>query len=98
MRDRSADVSIESTNAETIKTILSSKINKGTYFIVIIGKFTQHCDWVKWEIAKAKELKKKIIAIKTNPKNQAPDELYGAGASWVHSFRLNIINNAISKA
>jgi hypothetical protein len=97
MRDHSADVSVNSTDATTIKRVVTKKINEGTYFIVIVGKATKKCEWVKWEIIKAKELKKKIIAIKTKPEHPAPKELYGSGAVWAYSFRPNSINNAISK-
>ncbi|MEO5644204.1 MAG: TIR domain-containing protein [Bacteroidia bacterium] len=98
MRDYSADVSIDSTEGAVIKRIISTKINKGNYFVVLVGKETRKCEWVKWEIAKAKELKKKIVAVKIDRCNETPDELYGAGAAWALSFKLESINNAIKKA
>lgn len=98
MRDQSADLSVNSLDASTIKRSISAKINKGNYFIVLVGKTTRKCEWVKWEIEKAKELKKKIIAVKLDRRNKAPDELYGAGAKWAYCFKLNAISNAINKA
>ncbi|MDQ3109574.1 MAG: TIR domain-containing protein [Bacteroidota bacterium] len=97
MRDYSADISIGSTEASVIKRAISTKINKGNYFIVIVGKSTHKCQWVKWEIAKAKELNKKIIAVKIDRRIPAPDELYRSGVSWAYTFRLNSISNAIAK-
>jgi hypothetical protein len=98
MRDLSADVSVHSTDASTIKRIISTKINKGNYFVVLVGPETHTCEWVKWEITKAKELKKKIVAVKIDRRHEAPEELYGAGAAWAYSFKLSAINNAIEKA
>jgi len=38
--DHSADVSIQSTNAEAIKRALSAKINSATHFLCIVGAKT----------------------------------------------------------
>ena len=97
MRDQSADLSVNSAEAPVIKRILTEKIGQGNYFMVLIGKVTKKCEWVKWEIAKAKELEKKIIAIKIHPENKGPAELYGAGAAWALNFRLEAINAAMNK-
>lgn len=98
MRDISADISVHSTDASTIKRSISAKIRKGNYFIVLVGRKTRTCEWVKWEIEKAKELKKKIIAVKLDRRHEAPAELYGAGAAWAYCFKLDAISNAINKA
>jgi hypothetical protein len=97
MRDESADISVDSREAAVIKRVISAKINHGNYFIVIIGKSTRKCQWVRWEIAKARELKKKIVAVKIDRRIAAPDELYGAGAAWAYTFSLQSINNALAK-
>ncbi len=97
MRDHSADTSVHSMDETVIKRTISAKINRGKYFIVLIGKTTCKCPWVKWEIEKAKELKKKIIAVKLDRTNKTPDELYGVGAAWAYSFKLESITNAIKK-
>ncbi len=98
MQDHSADVSVQSHNASIIKRIISAKIKKGNYFIVLVGKSTRKCQWVKWEIEKAKALNKKIIAVKLDRRHKAPDELYGAGAIWAYAFKLNSISKAIERA
>jgi len=64
IHDHSADVSINSTNAAAIKSVLSRFINEATYFLVIVGAKTYKSAWVKWEIEKAVELNKRIIAVK----------------------------------
>lgn len=94
--DYSADVGINSTKAGTVKSVLSRYINEATYLLVIVGKKTHKSDWVKWEIEKAIELKKKIVAVKTDRENTSPSELYNIGASWAMSFTLESISNAIN--
>ena len=96
--DYSADVSIKSTNATAIKSTLSRYINQGTVFLVIVGKNTHKSDWVKWEINKAVELGKKIVAVKTDRGNTSPSELMGVGASWAMSFTYDAISKAIKEA
>ena len=96
--DHSADVSINSTNAVAIKRAISAKINAATYFLCIVGEKTYKSSWVKWEIEKAVELKKRIVAVKTKSTNTTPNELLGIGASWAMSFSEESITNAINKA
>ena len=96
--DHSADVSINSTNAAAIKRAISAKINSATYFLCIVGEKTHKSSWVKWEIEKAVELKKKIVAVKTSSTNTTPPELLGVGASWAMSFTEEAIKKAINDA
>jgi hypothetical protein len=98
MDDHSADVSIDSTDAAAIKRAISAKINNATYFLCIIGKKTHKSKWVKWEIEKAVELKKKIIAVKIEKDNTSPDAILNVGAKWAMSFTFDSIKNAIDNA
>lgn len=98
MRDLSADISINSYNAGPIKSTISRYINEATYFLVIIGTRTSRSEWVKWEIQKAYELNKRIIAVKTDRENISPDGLYGIGTNWAMSFTYDSITNAINNA
>ena len=93
--DYSADVSINSLNATAIKSTISRYINQSTIFLVIVGKKTDSSQWVKWEILKAVELGKKIVAVKTDRDNVTPLELYGVGASWALSFTYDAISKAL---
>jgi len=96
--DHSADVSINSTDAAAIKRAISAKINSATYLLCIIGTKTHKSAWVKWEISKAVELGKKIVAVKTDSTNTSPDEILGIGASWAMSFTFDSIKTAIDSA
>ena len=98
LSDQSADVSIQSTNALAIKRAISAKINSATYFLCLVGKNTSRSSWVAWEIEKAKELKKKLVAVKISSGNTTPSELFGTGASWAMSFTFNAIKKAVEKA
>lgn len=93
--DYSADISINSTKAETIKSTLSKYINDATTFLIIVGEKTHQSGWVCWEIEKADNLGKKIVAVKTDRENTTPVELYGIGASWAMAFTFNSIMRAI---
>jgi len=96
--DQSADVSIQSTDAATIKRAISAKINAATYFLCIVGEKTNKSSWVAWEVEKAKELNKKLVAVKTSSGNTTPSKLLNAGTSWAISFTFDAIKKAIDGA
>ena len=94
--DQSADVSINSTNAAVIKRAISAKISNAIYFLCIVGEKTYNSSWVKWEIDKAVELNRRIVAVKTKSTNTTPNELLGVGATWAMSFSEDGITNAVN--
>ncbi len=96
--DTSVDVSVDSTDAAAISRVISARINNSTYFLCIIGKLTHKSSWVAWEIDKAVELKKKIVAVKTAKDNESPSVILGIGAEWALSFTFESIKNAIDRA
>jgi len=96
--DQSVDVSVNSTDAAAIKRVISARINESTYFLCIVGKQTHKSGWVAWEIGKAVELKKKIVAVKIDRSYDTPTGLYGVGASWALSFTFDAIKKALDNA
>ena len=96
--DASVDVSVDSNDAAAIKRTISAGINNATYFLCIIGKQTHKSGWVKWEIEKAVELTKKLVAVKIDSGNTSPDAIQGVGAPWAMSFTFDSIKNAIDSA
>ena len=96
--DQSADVSIESTDAVAIKRAISAKINDATIFLCLVGKHSYKSKWIEWEISKAIELKKKIVAVKIEPSNTAPAGLLNIGAKWALTFTFDAIKKAIESA
>jgi len=95
IHDTSADISINSTDVAAIERAISARINNSTYFLCIIGEKTYKSAWVKWEINKAVELGKKIVAVKIHPSNTLPNEIVDVGASLAMHFRFESIKTAI---
>ena len=87
---------IQSYDVSRIKGVLTSRIRASTHTLVIIGSHANsfHPDhnqigernWQWWEITKSVSENKKLIAVKIDRTNDAPDPLYGIGAAWAHSF------------
>jgi hypothetical protein len=96
--DMSVDVSVDSNDAAAIKRVISARIGDSTYFLCLVGKYTSKSKWVAWEIAKAVELKKRLIGVKIDKDNPTPDGLYGVGAKWALSFNFEAIKNAVDEA
>ncbi|WP_313431734.1 TIR domain-containing protein [Siminovitchia terrae] len=93
--DTSVGVSINSDNANYIKSVIKKKINESSVFLSLVGENTHKSDWCKWEIDKAVELGKKIVAVKIKKSYTTPDNLYGVGATWAQSFTYDSIKKAI---
>jgi len=96
--DSSSDVSVDSEDTAAIKRAISARINSATYFLCIVGEKTDKSEWVAWEIDKAVELKKKIVAVKTAKDNTSPSGLCGVGTKWALSFTLASIKKALDDA
>ena len=96
--DASVDVSVNSTDAAAIKRVISARINGATCFLCIVGEHTHKSGWVKWEIEKAVEIERKLIAVKTDAGNTSPDDILGVGASWAMSFTFDAIKKAVDEA
>ncbi len=96
--DESVDVSVDSTDAAAIKRVISARIGGATHFLCLVGKKTHSSHWVAWEIEKAKEPKKKLVAVKIDRENTSPSGLIGAGVSWAMSFTFDSIKKAVEGA
>ena len=96
--DASVDVSVDSTDAGAIKRVISRRISGATRFLCIVGEHTYKSGWVKWEIEKAVELNRKLIAVKTDSEYTSPDAILGVGASWAMSFTFDAIKKAVDEA
>lgn len=96
---------IQSSSVSVVKNVLSRKINEASAVIVIIGQDADklHRDWREigyrnwqnYEVAKAKELGKKLIAVQIDSRYQYPEELLDANAMRVFGFRQADIMRAI---
>ena len=93
--DESVDVSVDSNKRDVIRRVISARINDSSRFLCIVGEKTHKSSWVKWEIEKAVELKKKIVAVKTAKDNDTPSALLGVGAEWALSFNFDALKKAL---
>ncbi|GKV54282.1 hypothetical protein NCCP2222_02290 [Sporosarcina sp. NCCP-2222] len=93
--DTSVGVSINSSNAIYIKTVIKNKMADSAVIIFLVGENMHKSEWCKWEIDKAVELKKKIVAVKIKSTYTTPINLYGIGATWAMSFTYDAIKKAI---
>jgi hypothetical protein len=96
--DMSVDVSVDSNDAAAIKRVISARIGESSHFLCLVGKLTHKSRWVAWEISKAVELKKKIVAVKIEKDNTSPSALMGVGAKWALSFNFDAIKKAVDEA
>ena len=99
---------IQSNDIGRIKAVLTNKIREASHVLVIVGEDANrlHKDsqeigyrnWQNYEIATAKKLTKKLVAVKIKNENNPPAELFGAGAAWARSFTEESIKRAINNA
>lgn len=106
--DDGSSKEINSWDILAIKRGLSRKINEADAVLVVVGRYANslhkdrlsigYCNWQNYEIAKAKEFGKKLIAVKIDRTFVSPDELLNSGATWALSFTLDSIKTAILNA
>ena len=99
---------IKSDDIPRVKAALTTKINKATGTIVIVGAEANmehedseeigYTNWLSFEIARSKANGNRLIAVKLDRSYEAPDELYNAGATWALSFTEEAIVAAVEKA
>ena len=93
--DMSVEVSVDSSDAAVIKRDISARIGDSSHFLCLVGRYTYKSRWVDWEIKKAVELKKKIVAVQLAKNTTTPNALYGVGTSWALSFNSDVIKKAL---
>lgn len=92
--DGSVTAPVNSENAGPIRRFISQRIVACPRFLCIVGEHTYRSNWVAWEIDKAIELRRRIIAVKTDRFNTSPANLLNAGATWALSFTFDAIKKA----
>lgn len=97
---RSPDVAINSTNAQTIQSALTTMMKQADYLLVLIGAKSYNSSWMNWEIQRAKQadVKLKLTAVKLNYSNATPDGLLNVSTSFANSFEQDSIIAALDKA
>jgi len=89
--DRSFDVAVDSEEAVVFKKDLAARIGNSSHFLCIVGKQAHRIAWMAWQIRKAVELKKNLVAAKTDTINNSPTAMQGVGAPWSTTFNFDSI-------
>lgn len=99
---------INTNNYSVVKGVLTKKIDSATYLLVIVGKYANqlhprkdeigYINWINWEVSKAKELNKKLVAVKIDSSYKIPQALLNSGAKIAYSFTQESIIKALSDA
>jgi hypothetical protein len=89
---------INSTNGARIRAAITRRLQGADYLLVIVGQRTHRSKWVAWEIAKAKELGLRLIAVKVVSSYPSPPGLLSAGAVWARSFSADGVARAVAQA
>jgi hypothetical protein len=95
--DQSFGVAVDGPGAAAIKQDLAARISDSSHFLYIVGKESYRSGWAAWEVRKAVELKKKLVAVKIDSINNSPASLQGVGASWSTMFNFDSIKQAIDR-
>ena len=99
---------IQSSAVSRIKAVLTTRIRASTHTLVIVGAHANSChrdrkeigerNWQWWEIKKSHSEDNGLIAVKISPSYTSPDPLYGKGATWANTFKVESILKAIDEA
>jgi hypothetical protein len=95
LEDVSTDTNIKSKDENYLKRRMKEKIGESECVIVFVGEDTHKRSWVAWEIERAIELKKPIVAVKEKRTHKSPKPLLGCGATWVYGFSEEKIRTAL---
>ncbi len=89
---------VDGEGAEPLKRLISAKISAATGFLCVVGAKTCANGWAEWELKKAVELGKRIIAVRITRDCTAPEVLSDVGATCAMSFTFEGIRRAIDEA
>jgi hypothetical protein len=91
-------VPVDGPEAEPVKQELSRRISSGSGLLCVVGANCCTNGWMAWEIKKADELGKRIIAVRINRDCAVPELLSEMGATCAMSFTFEGIRRAIEEA
>jgi hypothetical protein len=78
-----------------IQKVIADKLNQASVFLVIVGHNTYQSKWVEWEINQALDRELPVLIVKTDSKNQIPQNLFKVKTVQVDSFIFQVISDAI---
>jgi hypothetical protein len=96
--DQPPTVPVDSPEAEPFKQTLARRIGAASGLLCVVGAESSTNGWMEWEIKKADELGKRIIAVRINRDCAVPELLSDLGATCAMSFTYEGIRRAIEEA
>ncbi|MCX6843910.1 MAG: toll/interleukin-1 receptor domain-containing protein [candidate division WOR-3 bacterium] len=91
-------VPVDSGAAEPLKRAIAERIGAASGFLCVVGTKTFGNPWVEWEIKKADELGKRMVAVRVNRDCTVPEVLSDVAATCAMSFTFEGIRKAIDEA
>jgi hypothetical protein len=88
----------DSPDADPYKEALTHRISAASGLLCILGAESSTNGWMEWEIKKADQLGKRIIAVRINRDCAVPELLSDMGATCAMSFTFEGIRRAIEEA
>jgi hypothetical protein len=98
VNDEPPSVAVDSVQAEPVKLALAKRIAAASGLLCVVGARSYENGWTEWEIRKADELGKRIIAVRINRDFAFPELLSDVGATCALSFTFEGIRRAIDEA
>jgi hypothetical protein len=99
---------IQTSDIGRIKGVLTTKIRNATHTLSIVGEHANdyHSKWMEigernwlwWEARTSRDEGRKLIAVKVRRSYVAPDPLLSASTTWVNSFDVAEIVQAIASS
>jgi len=98
INDQPPSMPVDSPEAEPYKEALAQHIGAASGLLCMLGEQSSTNGWMEWEIKKADQLSKRMIAVRINRDVAVPELLSDMGATCAMSFTFEGIRRAIEEA
>jgi hypothetical protein len=98
INDQPPTVPVDSPDAEPYKEALAQRIGAASGILCILGEQSSTNGWMEWEIKRADQFGKRVIAVRINRDVAVPELLSDMGATCAMSFTFEGIRRAIEEA
>ena len=98
VNDQPPTMPVDAPDAESYKDALARRIGAASGLLCVVGAESSTNGWMEWEIKKADQLGKRIIAVRINRDVAVPELLSDMGATCAMSFTFEGIRRAIEEA
>ena len=98
INDHPPTMPVDAPDADSYKEALAQRIRAASGLLCVLGAESSTNGWMEWEIKKADQLGKRIIAVRINRDCAVPELLSDLGATCAMSFTFEGIRRAIEEA